>query len=141
MSRSGYVDSYDFDTWEFVRWRGAVRSAIRGKRGQAFLLKMRDALDAMEPKRLLADVLVAPDGCCAMGSVAVQQDIDTSRVDPDDRDEVAKLFDIAPALAAEIAYLNDDDCRYSSPENRWKLLRNWVEEQLEEHDEDGEVPT
>ena len=34
MSRSGYTD--ECDGWELVRWRGAVNSAIRGKRGQAF---------------------------------------------------------------------------------------------------------
>lgn len=33
MSRSGY--SEDLDMWDLIRWRGAVKSALRGKRGQA----------------------------------------------------------------------------------------------------------
>lgn len=32
MSRCGYSD--DYDQWALIRWRGAVESAIRGKRGQ-----------------------------------------------------------------------------------------------------------
>ena len=36
MSRSNYSDDID-DYRQLVLWRGAVRSAIRGRRGQAFL--------------------------------------------------------------------------------------------------------
>lgn len=35
MSRSGYSD--DCYGWELICWRGAVNSAIKGKRGQSFL--------------------------------------------------------------------------------------------------------
>jgi hypothetical protein len=45
MSRSGYSD--DHSEWDLIRWRGAVASAIRGKRGQAFLRELLVALDAM----------------------------------------------------------------------------------------------
>lgn len=31
MNRSGYVDAYD-DSWHVIKWRGAVASAVRGKR-------------------------------------------------------------------------------------------------------------
>ncbi len=56
MSRSGY--SEDGDQWQMIKWRGAVASAFRGRRGQAFLREMRDALDALPVKRLLRDELV-----------------------------------------------------------------------------------
>jgi hypothetical protein len=35
MSRSGYSD--DCDGWALIRWRGAVNSAIKGRRGQQAL--------------------------------------------------------------------------------------------------------
>ena len=57
MSRSGYVDGDD-DQWASIRYRGAVKSAIRGRRGQAFLREMLAALDAMPEKRLIAGDLV-----------------------------------------------------------------------------------
>lgn len=57
MSRSGYTEDCD-DNWQLIRWRGAVASAIRGKRGQAFLRELLAALDAMPEKRLIADALV-----------------------------------------------------------------------------------
>lgn len=57
MSRSGYVDDM-CDEWAMIRYRGAVKSAIRGKRGQAFLREMLAALDAMPEKRLTAGALI-----------------------------------------------------------------------------------
>ena len=60
MSRSGY--SEDCDGWALVRWRGAVKSAIRGQRGQAFLRELLAALDAIPDKRLIAEELVDAQG-------------------------------------------------------------------------------
>ena len=60
MSRSGYSD--DCNGWDLIRWRGAVTSAIRGKRGRALLLELRDALDAMPEKALIAHDLVNSTG-------------------------------------------------------------------------------
>jgi len=57
MSRSGYTEDND-DQWALIRWRGAVKSAMRGKRGQAFLRELLAALDAMSVKRLIANDLV-----------------------------------------------------------------------------------
>lgn len=45
MSRSGY--SEELDQWDLIRWRGQVASAIRGKRGQAFLRAMLAALSLL----------------------------------------------------------------------------------------------
>ena len=38
MSRSGYCD--ELEQSELAMWRGQVASAIRGKRGQAFLVEL-----------------------------------------------------------------------------------------------------
>ena len=69
MSRSGYIDDFD-DQWSLICWRGAVKSAIRGKRGQSFLRELRDALDAMPIKKLISDDLVRDGEVCAIGAVA-----------------------------------------------------------------------
>lgn len=125
MSRSGYSDDCD-DTWGVIRWRGAVKSAIRGRRGQAFLREVLDALDAMQEKRLIAHALVRDGECCTMGAVALARGLEVSSIDPDDREEVASAFGIAEALAAEIAYENDDYWRPETPEARWERMRSWV---------------
>jgi hypothetical protein len=52
MSRPGYCD--DTDNWQFIRWRGAVKRAIRGKRGQEFLrelLAVPDGQPLSSPRR------------------------------------------------------------------------------------------
>lgn len=120
MSRSGYSD--DCEQWSLIRWRGAVASSIRGKRGQAFLREMLAALDAMPDKRLIKDELAEPGHIdlghwglhegpplvCALGSVGVARGLDMSEIDPEDRESVASAFGIPHALACEIMYENDE---------------------------------
>ncbi len=57
MSRSGYSD--DLDQGDLNRWRGAVASAIRGKRGQSFLRELLASLDAMPRKELISEAMEA----------------------------------------------------------------------------------
>jgi hypothetical protein len=156
MSRSGYSD--DCDGWALIRWRGAVNSAIGGKRGQAFLRELAAALDAMPDKRLIADELETADGeFCTIGVLGAARGIDMSKLDPDDREAVAEAFNIAPALAAEIVFENDEglypwdwvDVEVCGPlrpwdqriksvrvpiqraeEQRWHRMRQWVENHI-----------
>lgn len=139
MSRSGYVE----DCETIGLYRNAVHRAIKGRRGQAFLKLLRESLDAMPEKRLVTDALVRTDcrrtesnGVCAMGSVVLHKKLDAADVDPDDRHAVAALFNIAPALAAEIAYENDEGDYHhrepETPEQRWMRMRKWVEERITE---------
>lgn len=130
MSRSGYTD--DGEQWEFICWRGAVASAIRGKRGQAFLKEMLAALDALPEKRLIAHELEAHGAVCALGAVGKARGLDMSKIDPDDRETVAFKFGIAPALAAEIVFENDGDFDWKeiSPEVRFERMRSWVLSQI-----------
>ncbi len=130
MTRSGYSD----DCEDVQLWRGAVNNAISGKRGQTFLRDLVVSLDAMPEKRLIKSALVADNGCCAMGAVAVYRDIDTSEVDAFDPDNVAAVFNIAPAMAAEIAFENDEHDFYhgsdETPEQRWTRMRAWAADNL-----------
>ena len=132
MSRSGYIDDID-DYWSLIRWRGAVRSAIRGRRGQAFLKEMLKALDALPEKKLIAKELSDPyDGSvCALGAVGKARGIDMEPIDPEDIETVAGVFGIAGALAKEIVYLNDEwSYRTETPERRFERLREWVAENI-----------
>lgn len=107
MSRHGY--SEECDGWDLIRWRGAVTSAIRGKRGQSMLRELAAALDALPEKRLAAESLVNADGeYCALGALGRARGMDMATIEADDRQAVAEAFGIAEALAAEIMYLNDE---------------------------------
>lgn len=155
MSRSGYIDDCD-DVLAEGRWRAAVNSAFRGRRGQAFLKEALAALDAMPDKRLIreqleidgwqhaygdadyivgGDVLVdahsgtpAPMGeVCLLGAVGRRRGLDLSKLDPDDIETVAHVFGIAEAMAREVVWWNDDGGPYrETPEARWQRMRNWV---------------
>ncbi|MBU9502883.1 hypothetical protein KTE68_22285 [Burkholderia multivorans] len=142
MSRSGYSD----DCENVELWRTAVRNAIRGKRGQAMLRELAAALDAMPEKRLITAELQDADGdFCALGVLGSVRGLDLKGIDPEDREAVAAAFNIAPALAAEIVFENDENGDhwdhalgervFETPEERWTRMREWVRSNLIELDE------
>jgi hypothetical protein len=135
MSRSGYSDYFDASSWENIMWRGAVASAIRGKRGQAFLKEMLAQLDALPEKCLIAEELINEKGeVCAMGAVAKARGIDVSNVNPEDRGRIANLLNIPYSLVAEIAFTNDEPWFYSeeSPQDRFVRVRKWIVSRIKE---------
>jgi|SRR5579871_446217 len=131
MSRSGYSD--DCEQWDLIRWRGAVKSAIKGRRGQAFLKEMLAALDALPVKALVAHEIEDGDAVCAIGAVGKARGVDMSKIDPEDRATVAGKFGIAEALAAEIVFMNDEWEGYwkeETPEARFTRMRAWIGSQI-----------
>jgi hypothetical protein len=111
MSRSGYGE--DGDNWALIRWRGAVASAICGKRGQSFLKEALNTLDRMSVKELYPNSFaVDPDKYCLLGAVAADKAIEVSDLgdaeDGCDLSVVADRFGVAPALVAEIMFENDE---------------------------------
>lgn len=134
MSRSGYSDDCDND-WRLICWRGAVKKAIEGKRGQAFFKEMLAALDAMPEKKLLSHDFITPKGVCAIGAVIKERGVNVADIDPEDdssRYPIAKRLGIAPAMAAEIMYENDESYYYGSetPEHRYTRMREWIRSQI-----------
>lgn len=136
MSRSGYTDDDDGE-YPLALYRQAVRRATIGYRGQHLLRKLRDALDAMPRKRLIAGNISDEHGdVCALGAL----DATAPAYDPEEYDDydhprkLAEHFGVAPALASEIVYMNDEynawRTQEETPEQRWTRMREWVEKQL-----------
>lgn len=127
MSRSGYTEECD-NEWDAIRWRGAVASSIKGKRGQAFLAEMVEALDAMPEKRLIAHDLRKGGEVCAIGSVGAKRGVEMEDLDPED------YVGIARPLVQEIEFMNDEYCPSDTPEKRWQRVRNWAVSNLKTGD-------
>jgi hypothetical protein len=127
VSRHGYSD----DGENIGMWRGVIASATRGKRGQAFFRALVAALDAMPEKRLIRSELEDREGAvCALGCLAKAKG---AALDPDDTyewDKLGETFNIAPQLAQETMYINDEWGRYGTPEERWQKVRKWAAEQI-----------
>ena len=128
MGRSGYND--DIETWDLIRWRGQVASAMRGKRGQAFLLEMWKAMQALPEPKLIEGELEAEGAVCALGSVGKARGIDMTGLDPEDYDRVAQIFDIPHQLAQEIMWMNDEAWYRPTSEERFERMKKWIEENL-----------
>jgi hypothetical protein len=131
MSRSNYNDDCD-DNWQFICWRGAVTSATNGKRGQAFLREMLDAIDALPEQKLVVGELEADGAVCAIGAVGKKRGVDMSKLDPEDIETVAGTFGIPDALAREIVYMNDEwGSHKEKPEERYYRMRRWVKASIQ----------
>lgn len=129
MSRSGYSDDYD-DSRGLAMWRGQVASAIRGKRGQAFLRELINALDAMPVKRLIKGEFWNGEAC-ALGVVALGRgNIDPISVEPHEYDRLAELFGVAHQLIQEIEFENDEATWRITPEQRWQHMHDWAAKSL-----------
>jgi hypothetical protein len=137
VSRSGYSD----DCENYACWRGAVESALHGKRGQAFLLELVHALDALPEKRLTLDSLQRHGGLtvCALGAVGRARGMNLESLENKETDDVAEAFGIAPAMAKEITYVNDEVPLFQRTTSTWKepndeerftLVRKWALEHL-----------
>lgn len=121
MSRSGYTDDDGDDPLAHGRWRQAVKRSIEGKRGQAMLAELVQALDTMPEKCLYPDSFaMAEGGFCALGALGARRG---TRMDDlidafgeCDSAQVGERFGIAQAMAAEIMYLNDE---YLVEEWKW----------------------
>lgn len=138
MSRSGYVEDYDCkDQWAQIRWRGAVKSAIRGKRGQGFFKEMLEALDALPEKKLVAQELEMDGQVCALGAVGLARKIDMTEIDAHDPSTVAATFGINEKITSEVAWMNDDagPCN-ESPEKRFERMRSWIVKQIKTSSEE-----
>lgn len=111
MSRSGYTDDNE-DPLAHGRWRQAVKRSLHGKRGQALLRELAEALDAMPDKRLYPGSFATPEGeFCTLGVLGAKRGTKMDDLGDDydcDTEMVGKRFGIAPAMAAEIMYMNDE---------------------------------
>lgn len=111
MSRSGYVEEVE-DPLAYGRWRAAVKSALHGKRGQALLRDLAQTLDAMEDKRLYPGSFATAEGeYCTLGVLGAKRGIKMDDLGDEydcDTKRVGERFGIAPAMAAEIMWLNDE---------------------------------
>jgi hypothetical protein len=134
MSRSGYHD--DVEQWHLIMYRGAVSSAMRGRRGQQFFRDLLAALDALPEKRLIEGDLECSDGVCALGALGRARGMDMTALDPEDSATVSFKFDIAEALAREVVFENDEAAGYlwakETPEARFERMRRWVVANIKE---------
>lgn len=161
MSRHGYSEDGDWDdNLSLGRWRAQVASAVRGKRGQQFLRDLVAALDALPEPKLVAGHLETTDGAvCALGALGRFRQVklpdpeNPEETDPEDEADwgwLGDAFNIAPQLAQETMFVNDEHVprvtasagylafghEYAQgpaehPDaSRWRAVRRWAARQI-----------
>jgi hypothetical protein len=137
MSRYCDSDDYDYEPWMEGQAAGALRSAIRGRRGQQLLRDLIAGLDVLPVRELAAGSLEDPEtGCvCALGAVRLQRGLRAVPLsfDPTDPDidwrELASPFNISETLANAVVSQNEycDKCNDEpSRRRRWRSVRDWA---------------
>lgn len=142
MNRSGYSDEGWDDEWAHLRagaWAANVRKTFKGRRGQSFLKELRDAMDALPERCLVANAFEDDGAFCALGTVANKRGVTMPEWDEEDGDyygiaeEAGAALRISKVLAAEVMNANDDSPRAGeTPEQRWARVRKWVEKRIRE---------
>src|SRR3990167_8566471 len=137
MGRGTYNED---DQWGWIRWAGAAKKAIYGKRGQSLLRELEAALVAIPEKRLIANKFATLDGeVCALGALAKARGIPLAEMSKweDDPETAKKQLGISYTLAWEIIAENDDGhfpgfrwMRESTNEKRYEDMLKWVQQHL-----------
>ena len=137
MSRYCDSDDYDWEPWMEGQAAGAMRSAIRGRRGQQLLRDLITGLDALPVPELAAGALEDPEtGCvCALGAVRLQRGAEAvplsfDLTDPDiDWRDLAEPFDISETLANAVISENEYGSKRNDEQSRrrrWQSVRSWA---------------
>jgi hypothetical protein len=147
MSRINYdCDDENFPNQSQLYWQ-AQQNALRGKRGQALLRELEQALVALPAPRLIEGDFCAEGEVCALGAVALRRELEAGA---DFQAAVAKLEDessghaswegvsfaaerlgLPAALASAVVQENDIDSPIT-PEQRYRRVLDWVRRQLAE---------
>jgi hypothetical protein len=135
MGRSGFCEDGDDEYNSANLWQANIERAVKGKRGQAFFRSLVEALDGMPEKRLVAEELETTEGgVCALGCLGKARGVPLDGVDTEDHDKLGAMFNVAPLLAREVMFQNDDDFGYArveeTPEQRWTRMRAWAADQI-----------
>jgi len=136
MSRL-YEGDDDWEPWMNGQRAGALRSAIRGRRGQQFLRDLVNALDALPEPELSAGALEDKETgcCCAFGAVRRHRGAESvplgfhpmeEDVTPD---HLTEPFDVSRALAWEVVEAKEGWSKSNLPgarRQRFKDVRRWA---------------
>ena len=137
MSRLYQDDYYDFEPWMEGQQAGALKSAIRGQRGQRLLRDLVAGLDALHTPELSAGALEdeATGCCCGFGAVrryrgAAAVPLRFHPMEEDlDPPHFAEPFDVAPALARAVVAVNEEwsnSNKEAARRQRWERVRVWA---------------
>jgi hypothetical protein len=131
-------------------WDQAVKRSIQGKRGQALLQELREALLRLPRKRLIKGVLYDQGDCCVLGALALKRIQDgklkgiTSEEEFNEdilvsnwNDDEYQLIEFAVgslgmtiALSWKISLMNDEIFENENPEQRWIAIMKWIDKNL-----------
>lgn len=147
----------------YALWQHNLWAALKGKRGQAALREVRDALLALPDKRLIAGAACEvkwddndrPEKAefCLIGAYAFHKRVKGGEAPEKVIEELAAIesewetqdagrkVGLVGTLAWELAYRNDEEYAGLTPEQRYAETLTWVESQIQSPPSPEERPT
>lgn len=145
------VSRFDYDGEEMTRgqqnlWDANVERALNGRKGQAMLRELEQALLALPHKRLIDSDFKQDGDVCVVGALAIQRvkrfletdDFQTAYSGlPDfegEPDEIAWYAEthlgMSRLLAWHLQFKNDEEYAGASPELRYDNMLQWVRSRI-----------
>jgi len=133
----------DAEEWQYALWQATVKRSLNGKRGQAMLRRLEQALLELPEKRLItgstAEAENGQPGVCALGALGwwnlreagwdeqrAFEEVPSHETDFETAEWASATFDVSFTMAWEIAFQNDEVCFTESPEERYEYMLKWV---------------
>jgi hypothetical protein len=122
-------------------WHANIQRSLAGRKGQAILRELRDALLALPQKRLIDEYVANEQGeVCTVGALLLERRVRAG----EDREaalaDLAKVEDYTDSYAADkgvpkilawwFAYVNDYELRHLTPEDRYAHVLRDVESRI-----------
>lgn len=146
MSRFDDGDEEDFPNQQAL-YAQATKNALKGKRGQAALKELEEALLALPDKALIEGQLFSEEngGVCAVGAMVVHRKMKEGMTRQEAIEWLSKRYGddyhstiecgkdtlgLLYCVASEFAYVNDEEACASTPEERYDIVLKWVREHI-----------
>lgn len=145
MSDTRFGYDGDWEAMPYEMWQHNLELAIGGKRGQAALRELRDALVALPERKLISGALcrvnpAGPPTFCVVGALAyhkrtklgerpeeVIESLLGDDIGPEETAQAGRRIGLVWTLAWELGFKNDEEYRGLTDEQRFEKFLAWTE--------------
>ena len=128
--RLSYLEDEEYPG-QYALWRANCARSMRGRRGQASLRALKDALLALPAKRLIAHKMQDETGAvCAIGALSRQKGLLSDHDSDNTTVAVGERCGLPHLVSLQVVIQNDVELAQCTEKQRYVHMLKWIEEQL-----------